>query len=83
MVNIKQNQIIVKKIVTYDDVILSNNILFNNEINNDILNKLNIDTMYYDIYNKTIKYILTKLRSELEIENYLNKLNVDELDQKK
>jgi len=72
-----------EKIITYDDVILSNNLLFNNELNSEVLNKLNIDTAYYDIYNKTIKYIITKLRSTFEIQNYLNKLNVDETDSKK
>ena len=63
-----------EKIKTYDEVILKNNLLFNKEINTDLLNKLNIDNSYYDIYNKVIKYISTKMRSELEIKKYLEKL---------
>lgn len=64
------------KIITYDDVILNNNLLFNKEIDNEIINKLNIDTKNYDIYNKVIKYISTKMRSQKEIYKYLEKLNI-------
>ena len=52
---------------TYDDVIINNGLLYNHEIDSDTLNKLNIDTNYYDIYYKTINYITRKLRSEKEI----------------
>lgn len=65
-----------EKITTYDDVILKNNILYNKELNTEQLNKLNIDTNYYDIYNKCIRLISTRLRSEKEISDYLDKNNV-------
>lgn len=65
-----------EKITTYDDVILKNNLLYNKEIDSEQLNKLNIDTKYYDIYNKCIKLISTRLRSEKEIVDYLDKNNV-------
>ena len=65
-----------EKIVTYDEVILNHNLLFNKEVSNELLNELNIDTNYFEIYNKVIKYISTKMRSELEIKNYLKKLNI-------
>lgn len=71
------------KIITYDDVILKNNLLFNKEVDENLLNELNIETRYYDIYTRVVKYITTKMRSELEIKKYLNKLNVDEIDQMK
>lgn len=71
------------KIITYDDVILNNNLLFNKEVDEELFNQLNIETRYYDVYNRVIKYITTKMRSNLEIEKYLTKLNVDETDQKK
>ena len=69
------------KIITYDDVILKHNLLFDKELDSSKLNDLNIDTKYYDVYNKCIKYISTKLRSEKEISIYLDKFNI-ELDDK-
>lgn len=65
-----------EKITLYEDVILENNLLFKKEIDNDILNKLNIDNEYYDIHNKVLKYISTKMRSELEINKYLDKYQI-------
>ena len=70
-------------IITYDDVILNNNLLFNNEVDNSLINKLNIDTTYYNIYNRVIKYIVTKMRSLVEITIYLDKLGVNEIDKNK
>ena len=68
------------KIITYDDVILKHNLLYNKELDTDKLNELNIDTKYYDIYNKCIKYISTRLRSEKEINIYLDKFSLEEND---
>ena len=70
------------KIITYDEVILKYNLLFHKEIDEELLNNINIDTKYYDVYNKVLKYISTKMRSELEINKYLDKLEVDEIDKK-
>ena len=70
-------------IITYDDVILNNNLLFNNEVDNCLINKLNIDTAYYNVYNRVIKYIVTKMRSLVEITIYLDKLGVNEIDKNK
>lgn len=67
---------------TYDDVIINNGLLYNHEIDPDILNKLNIDTNYYDIYYKTINYITRKLRSEKEVNEFIDKNNVSEKDKK-
>ena len=71
------------KIITYDDVILKHNLLFNKEIDSNKLNELNIDTKYYDIYNKCLKHISTKLRSEKEIEIYLDKFAIELEDKNK
>lgn len=68
---------------TYDDVILNNGLLFNKEVDSDLLDKLNIETSYYDIYNKVIKFISRKLRSEKEIILFLDKNNVTYSDKKK
>lgn len=71
------------KIITYDDVILKHNLLFNKDIDSSKLNELNIDTKYYDIYNKCVKYISARLRSEKEISIYLYKFNLEESDKTK
>ena len=67
-----------EKIVTYDVVIINNNLLYKKEIDSEILNKINNDTSYYNIYNKVIKYINIRLRSEKEINLYLDKIGVKE-----
>lgn len=72
-----------QKIITYDDVILKHNLLFDNDVDSNKLNELNIDTNYYDVYNKCIKYISTRLRSEKEMKNYLDKFNLDLQDRDK
>ena len=68
------------KITTYDDVIINNNLLYKKNIDNKLLENINIETSYYDIYNKVIKYISIKLRSKKEILEYLNKNKVEETD---
>lgn len=72
-----------ESISTYDDVILNNGLLFKKEVDSDLLDKLNIETSYYDIYNKTIKFISRKLRSEKEVKLFLDKQNVTSSDKKK
>lgn len=72
-----------EKITTYDEVILEENILFKKEVDNELINKINIKNDYYKIYNKTIKYIMTKIRSEKEINLYLDKHNIDKEDKEK
>lgn len=66
-----------ESIVTYDEVILKNNLLFNKEIDSNILNKMNNENDYYNNYNKIIKYISTKLRSKEEILKYMDKLGIE------
>lgn len=64
-------------ITTYGDVILKNDLLFHQEVDLETLNNLYKDTNYYDIYNKAIKYITKKLRSEKELRNYLKDYEID------
>lgn len=71
-----------EKIITHDEVILKNNLLHNKEITNEMFNKINLDNVYYDVYIKVVKYISTKMRSKKEIDNYLNKFNMEETDKK-
>ena len=72
-----------ESISTYDDVILNNGLLFKKEVDSELLDKLNIETSYYDIYNKTIKFISRKLRSEKEVKIFLDKQNGTSSDKKK
>jgi len=67
---------------TYDDVLINNSLLYNNEIDSKLLNKLNNDTDYYDIYYKTVNYITKKLRSEKEVNEFIDKNNTNDKDKK-
>lgn len=62
-----------KKITTTDDVIIINHLLYNKIIDEDLLNKIEIETDYYNLFNKTIKFINIRLRSTKEITLYLKK----------
>lgn len=67
-------------ITTYDDVILNKGLLYNKSIDNKILNDINKETSYYDIYYKCVNYITKKLRSEKEINEYIDSFNVSDSD---
>ena len=69
--------------ITYDNVILDNELLYKKSIDKDTFKKIIDDTRFYEIYNKTVKYILKKLRSKKEIINYLNKNELKEEEIKK
>ena len=64
-------------LVIYDDVILNNNLLFQKEINEDLLLKIKEENNYYELLNLSIKYISKRLRSEFEIKKYLEKKTND------
>ena len=68
-----------REIITYDEIMLKYNIILKKELDEDTILKINKDTLNYVAYDKSLKYITTKMRSELEIEKYLNKLGVDEI----
>lgn len=70
-------------ITLYDEVILENNLLFHKEIDDELLIKLNQDNCYYENYNKVVKYILSKMRSEKQIIEYMSKLSIKDVDQDK
>ena len=63
-------------VITYDEVILKYNLLSNKNISDQLFLKLSKDNNYYDVYNKTIKYISVKMRSLKEINDYLKKYNL-------
>ena len=57
----------------YEDVILANNLLYKSEINQELLDKINIENNYQLAYNISVKYIMVRLRSINEIKVYLTK----------
>ena len=69
-----------KSIVLSDDVILKYNILYKKEIDDDLLLELNKENYKYDILNKVIKYVSTKMRSKKEINKYLSKYELSSSD---
>lgn len=70
-------------ILTFDNVLLENDLLYKKDIDFSLYNKIIKDTLYYDVYNKTVKYILKKRRSEKEIIDYLEKFDLTENDKNK
>ncbi len=70
-------------ITTFDDVILSTDMLYTKEIDEETLNKIQSKNDYYNLYNKSIKLISKRLRSEYEIKEFLIKNNALESDIKK
>lgn len=63
-------------ITTYDDVLLKNNILYKKEIDMALLETMKKDNLYYEAYNKTVNYILRRIRSHVEVKEYLKKFEL-------
>lgn len=61
----------------YEDVIIKNNLLYKQEIDESLLEKLDQDNSKEDIYNKCIKYISVRIRSIYEIKEYLKRKEAD------
>ena len=53
-----------ENVITYDNVILENELLYKKNVDAKLYKKIVKDTMFYDIYNKAQKYIMKRLRSE-------------------
>lgn len=70
-------------LVTYDDVILKNSLLYKKEIDVSIYEQMMRDHLYYDAYNKTLSYILKKNRCVKEIEIYLDNFSLNDDDKDK
>jgi regulatory protein len=62
----------------YEDVIIKYNLLSDKEFNDNLLENIERDNDYADSYNKALRYISTRLRSEYEIIKYLKRLNIDD-----
>ena len=70
-------------ITLYDDVIVKYNLLSNKNMDNNLFNEITTYNDFLNGYYKSIKYINKRLRSELEIDKYLKKLEVNSKDIKK
>lgn len=65
------------KIKIYDNVLLKNNILFKKELSSELYNKLLEENAKEDIYYQTVKFISRKMRSRKEVEEFLNKSDIE------
>lgn len=65
------------EISLYDDVIVKYNLLVNKEMDKKKFDEIVKYNDFLEGYYKSIKYINKKLRTELEIEKYLNKLEIN------
>lgn len=60
-----------KNIILYENTIVKNNLLYKNEIDDELLKKLENDDAESLLYNKVIKYLSLRIRSVNEIREYL------------
>ena len=60
---------------TYDEVIINENLLYKKELDDSLLSKIVDDNKYYDLYNKCIKVLSSKLKSTYEISKSLDDLS--------
>ena len=67
----------------YDDVILNNNLLFDQNIDSSNIDQINVENEVYSIYNEVLKYAGKRVRSKHEMDLYLNKFNIDDSIKKK
>lgn len=65
------------KLVTYDEVILKNNLLYKKELTSDELKDIEKSNNYYSLYSESVKYLTKKIHSKIEYINYLNKKEID------
>lgn len=67
-------------ITLYDDVIIKYNLLCNKNIDSKLFDEIIEYNLFLNGYYKVIKYINKKMRTELEIKKYLNKLFIKDSD---
>lgn len=68
---------------TYADIIIKYNILYHKEIDNETINKIEYENIYYEAYQNTVKYITKKMRSEYEVRKYLEKYLISNQEKEK
>ena len=65
---------------TYDEVIIKYNLLYKKQINTELLKKISDESLYYDNYNKVLKFATKRVRCEKEIVDYIKELEISEED---
>lgn len=65
-----------ENIELYDEVILKYNLLYNKNIDCDLLEIINQENNFYNYYNKALKYLNVKMRSTKEMSKYLEKFDL-------
>ena len=65
-----------RSILTFDNVILDNNLLYDKKIDDSLYDKIVKETSYYGNYNDVLKKISRKMMSEEEVKRLLVKKNV-------
>lgn len=61
---------------TFDGVIIKRGLLFDKNIDEDLLEKIKNDNVYYGAYNRVLGLISRRVRSEKEIVEYLRKQSI-------
>ena len=68
---------------TYDDIILEKELLLTKEIDEDMIQEIREDSLFYDIYYEMMRKIKVRYRSEKEIQKLLDEKSLlDETKQK-
>ena len=67
-------------IVVYDDLIIKYNILYKKEIDSSLLRKMSEENVYYENYNKALKYSIKRVRSKKDVADYLKKNSINDED---
>lgn len=66
-----------------DQVIIDYNLLFRKELDLDLLNEIEKENNYYEMYSKVMKYLIKKKRCKKELYEYMNKYEIDKVFQEK
>lgn len=61
----------------YEDTIVKNNLLYKNDISEELLSKISSDNNYSSMYYTSVKYLSNRLRSIKEVREYLEKKYLD------
>ena len=64
------------KLTTYDEVLLSNNLLYKKDLSKEDIKSIESKNIFYDVYNNALKYISKWIRSTKEIKKYLDKYEI-------
>lgn len=65
------------KLITYDEVLLKNNLLYKKELTTEEINEINKANGYYNVYSSLIKFITKKMRSMKEVTEFLDKYDLN------